>query len=277
MKEGIKILYLLPFFLFFFNSGEILKDNNKTIDPFSEKKLEVGEELVYVVKYSVMRLGEIKIRITNKKEINGKAYYSATADIDSYPSIPFVHLHQVYETTMTPDYYSMFFRGLIKYDDYTTYTEYYFDYSRAKVRVKEGKVSEKNPWIDTTGSIDKKYQDGLSILYYARMNSGKKKKEEIPTFVNEKKVTTDIDFEDEREDVSIEAVDYDVDCVRLEGEANFISIFGLTGRFEGWFSNDEAAIPIKAKMKVILGNITLELKSWKRNGWEPPKYKNYQN
>ena len=55
---------------------------------------------------------------------------------------------------------------------------------------------------------------------------------------------------------------------------DFISIFGLTGYFEGWFSNDEASIPIVAKMKVLIGNITLELKSWKREGWIPPKYKN---
>ncbi len=272
MKAVTKIFFLLTALIFLY-PVEILKADNKISGSSSEKKLEVGEELVYVVKYSVMRLGEIKIRVTDKKEIGGKGYYSAIADIDSYPSIPFVHLHQVYETTMTPDFYSTFFRGLIKHDDYTSYTEYFFDYKHSKVRVREGKVNEKEPWIDTTGNIDKEYQDGLSILFYARMNSGKRKKEEVPVFMNEKKVTTDIDFDGEREGVSIDAVDYDVDCVHLEGEANFISIFGLTGHFEGWFSNDEAAIPIKAKMNVILGNITLELKSWKRNGWQPPKYR----
>jgi len=271
MKEKLKIIFLLPFFLFLGSGKYVVVDKN--IDnPKIEKKLEVGEELVYVVKYSVMRLGEIKLKITDAKKINGKLYYSATADIDSYPSVPFVELHQIYKTTMTPDYYSQYFEGIVKHSDYTSYSKYRFDYDSSDVKIKEGKVGDSTSAIDTTIDINKKYQDGLSIFYYARMNSGQDKKEEIPTFMDKKKATTDISFEDHDEDVSIDAVDYDIDCVHLEGEAHFISIFGLTGDFEGWFSNDEAAIPIKAKMKVLIGNITLELKSWKRNGWEPPKY-----
>ncbi len=86
----------------------------------------------------------------------------------------------------------------------------------------------------------------------------------IPGFVNEKIVYTDINFYNEISGVNIDAVDYDIACVRLDGETNFISIFGLTGYFEGWFSDDEAAVPILAKMKVLIGNITLQLTEWKR-------------
>ena len=272
MKEKLKIIFLLLIFLFL-TSGIYTIRNKNTDTPKQKKKLEVGEELNYVVKYSVMRLGEIKLKITGVKEIKGKFYYSAKADIDSYPSVPFIDLHQVYETTMTPDYYSKYFKGVVKRSDDTTYSEYKFDYGHSLVKIKEENSHETVPELDTTISIDKKCQDGLSLFYYARMNSGQDKREEIPTFIDKKEGTTDISFEENPEDVSIDAVDYDIDCVHLEGEAHFISIFGLTGDFEGWFSNDEAAIPIIAKMKVFIGNITLELKSWKRNGWEPPKYK----
>ncbi len=273
MKDKLKIIFLLPFFIFFLSSGKYVNKNQNRYNPKSEKKLEVGEELVYVVKYTVMRLGEIKLKITDEKKIKGKLFYNARADINSYPDVPFVDLHQIYETQMTNDYYSRHFKGIVNHSDYTSFSEYNFDYEHSIVNVKEGKLNESGSTIDTTIELDKKYQDGLSIFYYARMNSGREKKEEIPTFIDKKKVKTDITFEDNNEDVSIDAVDYDIDCVHLEGEAHFISIFGLTGDFEGWFSNDEAAIPIKAKMKVLIGNITLELKSWKRNGWEPPKYK----
>jgi Protein of unknown function (DUF3108) len=273
MKDNLKFIIVLSFFSFFLVSGVRFDKNINQTDSRFPKKLEVGEELDYVVKYSVMRLGEVKLRITDKKKINGKISYSAVADIDSYPSIPFVKLHQIYETTMTPDYYSKYFKGIIKHSDYTSYSEYHFNYSDSLVDIKQGKIDDQSSTYDTTISVNKKYQDGLSILYYARMNSGHDKEVEIPTFIDKKKVVTDITFEDKSEDVSIDAVDYDIDCVHLEGEAHFISIFGLTGDFEGWFSNDEASIPIKAKMKVLIGNITLELKSWKRTGWNPPKYK----
>jgi len=49
-------------------------------------------------------------------------------------------------------------------------------------------------------------------------------------------------------------------------------VFGLTGGFSGQFSNDNARIPIIARMNVILGSIKVELKSWKREGWRPPKF-----
>ena len=52
----------------------------------------------------------------------------------------------------------------------------------------------------------------------------------------------------------------------LQGNAEFVGIFGLTGEFSGWFWNDDARIPIVAKMQVIIGSVTIELMSWKRPG-----------
>ncbi len=240
----------------------------------SEKKMQVGEELNYIVSYSFINLGEIRIRIKDQKTVNGKNVYNAVAYIDSYDGIPFVNLHQIYETKVNHDYYSDFFRGIVKGEDYTTYTEYYFNYTDSKIRIKKGKFSPRELWTDSTTSAEKQYQDGLSIFFFARMLAGKRNSMLLPCLVNEQKVGTKINFYAEKIPVSISTVDYDVECVRLDGEMDFISIFGLTGYFEGWFSNDEASVPIVAHMKVLIGNIKLELTNWKRIGWIPPKFKN---
>lgn len=239
---------------------------------YSDKKLEVGEELTYVVKYSVMNLGEVRIKIKDKKTVNGKTFFVTYAYIDSYSGIPFVDLHQIYQSFVDQNLYSDYFKALIIGDDYTAYTEYNFNYNKSLIHVIKGKVNPPQIWTDSTTVADKKYQDGLSIFYYARMNTGRKKNENVPCFVTEDKVYTKLNFYDKTEGVSIDAVDYDIACVRLDGETDFISVFGLTGYFEGWFTADEAAVPVIAKMKVIIGNITLELKSWKKEGWTPPKY-----
>jgi hypothetical protein len=81
-----------------------------------------------------------------------------------------------------------------------------------------------------------------------------------------------IDFDGARTKEEIEAVPYPVDVLHFEGEAKFVGVFGLTGGFEGWFSNDAARVPVLAKMKVLIGNIRIELVSWKRTGWTPPRY-----
>jgi hypothetical protein len=238
----------------------------------SDKELEVGEELTYIVSYSFLDLGELRFKVLEKININGQFLYKTICYINSYSSVPFVSLHQIYESKINSNYFTEYFKGLVKDKEYTTYTEYYFDYKNSKVRVKKGKVKPPELWTDSVSWADKQYQDGLSIFYYARMNTGHEKTVTTPCFVNEKRVKTKINFHKTITPVSCPAVKYDIACNYLDGETDFVSVFGLTGKFEGWFSNDKAAIPIVAKMKVIIGNITVKLKQYKRNGWNPPKY-----
>lgn len=239
--------------------------------------MQVGEELTYEVSYSLLKLGTVVLKVKDRKTFNGRTYYLTEAYIDSYPGIPFVDLHQIYQSHVNSNQYSDYFRGLVQYEDYTSYTEYNFNYQKKVLGIKKGRVYPPQVWTDSTTTAEKNYQDGLSIFYFARMNFGKSRSVNIPCFVNEAKVLTKINYYTDTTDISIDAVDYDVSCLYLNGETDFVSVFGLTGHFEGWFSNDEASIPILAKMKVIIGDITLELKKWKRAGWQPPKYTEKKN
>lgn len=256
----------------FFSTSQKSNIVSNTLPNQNDKEIKVGEEITYVVRYGFIKLGEVKLKVLNRKVVNSKEIFSTIAYIDSYSGIPFVDLHQIYYSKVNNSYYSDYFRGLVKKKDYTTFTEYFFDYQKSKIRIKKGKVEPEELWTDSTTFAESMFHDGLSIFYYARMNVGKKKSESLPCFVNEEKVFTRVNYYDKVEKLNIDAVDYDIATVRLDGETDFVSVFGLTGYFEGWFSNDEAAVPIIAKMKVIIGNVTLELKSWKRSGWNPPKY-----
>jgi hypothetical protein len=273
MNKLIVLLLLIPICFFIGGSAPGDKIDKYEFGFFSDKKMEVGEELTYVVSYTFIKLGEVKIVVRDKKEINGQFYYNTVAYINSYSGIPFVSIHQIYESRVNQNYASDFFRGIVKTDKYSSYTEYYFDYGSHKIRIKKGKVSPHQVWTDSTANLNRMTQDGLSIFYYARMNLGTQKTVNIPCFVNEKFENTKINFYTDVRKTEIDAVDYDVSTLRLDGNMNFISIYGLTGYFEGYFSNDEASIPIVAKMKVFLGDVKLELIHWKREGWNPPKYK----
>ena len=272
----LKKIIILLIFLFFYTDVSPKHNIEKYNFSFvSNKNLVVGEKLSYVVKYAFFVLGQVTLEVTGRKEVNNQTTYNTVAYIDSYENIPFVDIHQIYKSIVTDKYYSDYFEGIVKTDDYDTFTDYYFRYDSSKIHVIKGKVSPKQLWTDSSASIesDKRYQDGLSIFYFARMNSGQNKSEDIPGFVDEKKVSTKINFYDKVEDISIDAIDYPVACVKVDGQLDFVSIYGLSGYYEGWFTNDEAAIPILAKMKVMVGNITLELREWNREGWTPPEYK----
>ncbi len=253
-------------------NAQIYSDNNEKHFPTKSEKLFVGEDLTYVVKYAFFNLGEVRFKVLEKTKINNTPVYKTIAYIDSYPDLPLVSLHQVYESYIDTSLFPLKFFAKIFGDD-TVFVKYNF-VDNLKVEMQKGKLVGSEPWLDSTAVIDQKAQDGLSILFYARMNFGETKTLSVPCFVNEKEETTILNFYYESEPVSIDAVDYDVDCLRLDGRTDFVSVYGLTGEFEGWFSNDLFSVPIRAKMNVLIGSINLELIKWNKELWNPPLFKN---
>lgn len=239
---------------------------------YKNKKLVVGEDFTYVVKYAFFRLGEVRFKVVEKTKINNIPVYKTVAYIDSYPDLPFVSIHQVYESYIDSTNFPLRFFARIFGDD-TIFVKYSF-IDDSKIKMQKGKLGSHGLWIDTTASVEKRFQDGLSILFYAMMNIGKEGTIFVPCFVNEKEEIAKINYYSEREPVSIDSVSYEIDCLRLDGETDFVSVYGLTGYFEGWFSNDTFSIPIIAKMHVLIGSVTLELINWNEKLWNPPIFTN---
>jgi hypothetical protein len=228
------------------------------------------EELVYNVRYGFIDLGQVRIRTYATEQVNDSPAYRAKAYIDSYSGVPFVDLHATFESWIDPGMFSRKFIGKSKDGKTWDYARYYFEYPEHRVLIESGKRDTVIDTRDTLG-IEGHVQDGLSLFFYARDRLRSGRKDVIPCVVTEKKVTTSIDFSNDRTTAEVDAVDYPIDVIAFEGTADFVGIFGLTGDFEGWFSNDDARVPIMAKMKVILGSITIELMEWKREGWTPPR------
>ena len=172
------ILFVFGFSWFFPNAP--IQNNQKIID--------VGEEITYVVKYLAFEIGEIKL-IVQKEQIDGiDTVYSAIAYINSYEGIPFVDLHQIYETKFDTKQISKYFKGSILAED-TTYTKYHFNKNKNNIRIIKGRERTNEVWTDSTLTYDRDYQDGLSLFYFARMRTGHQRKVNVPVFINEKLLT----------------------------------------------------------------------------------------
>ena len=232
-----------------------------------------GEELVYNVRYGFIDLGQVRIKIL-PGTVSGKSSlaYQGRAYIDSYSKVPFVDLHAVYESVIDTGMFSRRFVGRQKDNGVWDLSRYDFDYPNKRVLIEVGTRDSVIVRRDTM-AIETPYHDGLSLFFFARAKLFSGLKVNVPTVIKEQKVSTYIDFKDENTSVDLDAVDYPVDVVRFDGNMDFVGIFGLTGGFEGWFSNDEARVPIQAKMKVLIGSVTIELMKWTRPGWDPPRAK----
>ena len=232
---------------------------------------QVGEELTYNVSYTIFDLGQIRIKIADKEVDNGTTKYTAIAYIDTYKGIPFVDLHTIYETKLQSPVYSEWFRARTKQDGKWYAITYDIDYSKRQMDISEGEFGSTNITKKQSVTLDTIYQDGLSLFYFARANVKNHKTINVPTIIQEQKVSTQLNFMNEITTQEIDAVKYPIDVVHFTGRADFVGVYGMSGDFEGWFSNDDASVPIVAKMKVLIGNIRIELMKWKRDGWTPPQ------
>ncbi len=242
----------------------------------TDTMLQVGEELEYRVTYSFFHIGTIRFRVTDREERDGRLVYHTETFIDSNPSLSWltdVHIRFYGETD--EDVYSYWWIGDDSSSKGVEYREIRFDYPNHRMFYEWGKKSpdgqRTRAGIDTV-AVNGRGQDGLSLFFYAREHAREKRTEIVPTFIENKEARTTINFRNDRQEVEIDSVAYPVDAVYLDGRADFVGVFGLTGGFEGWFSNDDARIPIVARLKVILGSIKVELTRWKRGSWMPPRF-----
>jgi len=253
---------------------------SQNLEPLRQNQstLQVGEELEYSVHYSFFNIGRIYFKVTNKEERNGKVIYHAQAIMDSNPSLSWlVDLHIRFYTEMDQDAVTYNWLGEDSTSKKITYRKMQFDYESHKMYYEWGeklRTYEYKKDGACTININNNCHDGLSLFYYAREHVCEKRQIKIPTFVDTNEVTTNVDFGIEHLDEDNDAVNYPIDVMKLDGRADFVGVFGLTGGFEGVFSNDAAGIPITARLKVILGSVKVELKSWKRDNWIPPKATN---
>ncbi|MGE5480264.1 MAG: DUF3108 domain-containing protein [Chloroflexota bacterium] len=230
-----------------------------------------GEELEYEVSFLGVKLGSIKMYSERVETMDGKKTYKSKALIDSYKGIPFVDLHAVFESWMDPSLaFSHKFAGNQKVDDKTwAYQKFYFDYSKGVI--KNQKWLNRELVYENDLKFANKCNDGNSLFFFARQYVDSKKSAKAPTIVDKEVGYTYINFYGKREKVEIDAIDYPVRTIYFDGRIDWQGVYGLKGKFQGWFSDDEARIPIKAKMNVYVGNVVIELVKWKRPGWTPPK------
>jgi hypothetical protein len=235
------------------------------------------EDLLYEVSYAGIKLGRIRIRTQATDTIDGETRYHAMAYVDSYEGIPFVNIHVVDSTHMNTAFYSKGFDAFERSGDNWLKESSRYDLNNHIIIIEKTLHKElHSPVIgeatyDTVRNVEDQILDGLSMFFFARSHVRETASMNIPTVVYAKQGTTEFHFGTERKMEEIDALkDQLIRVVGLEGAAHFKGLYGMTGDFHGWFTDDAASIPVKAELGVFIGNVTIELIWWRRHDWEPP-------
>lgn len=249
-----------------FGSDNVVPITEASFPPMNNVLLD-GEELIYEVSWTMFKLGMIRVRSRPDR--------TAFAWIDSY-DLPFVDLHSMYQTSMDSNFFSLASYSLDKADSGWSGLRYTSDPLNRRVYIE--KVRKKTPGadpyelsvVDTISFQTLRFVDGLSISYLPRLLLHSNQSVSVPTILKGKRGSTTFHFAGKRVKERIGALNDPVRVVEVKGTTDVVGIYGMTGDFTGWFSDDSSGVPIKGRLKVLIGSVTVELIQWNRKGWRPP-------
>lgn len=252
----------LPVMLFF-----LLTCNNHLCAGNNRLKWQIGEELTYKVKWSLVRLGTLRLQILDTLRFNNSRAYHVRLLMDSNPLLFFVNMHNVYETIFNDEYHVLLFRAHEKIDNVTYKTEYRFNYQDSTIQINMTDVKDTSKVIIRTDPLNESILDGTSMIYYARANCTLVRTDTLIAFFEARRGKVAINFKNQLENIKISALPEKVSSHFLDGEVKMKGIAGLTGPFKGWFAGPPYHPPLKAQLKVFIGNVNVELEEWKN--WQP--------
>jgi len=232
-----------------------------------------GEELRYKVKWTFFRLGTVTLKTVIDSSCHGANEIKLVMTVESNPDLSFVWIREFNESVVDEST-SLSKRFHARHRNGETYLELWHEFDQS-LRRATWRMVDKNTGAqlqaDTLSGVPS-YVEGPSLFFYTRCISHRTGTMMIPTLVEGKIAPTDLSFDAATENQEIDAIRYPLRVRKFTGVAHWQggTEAGLSGAFSGWISDDDAAVPLVAEVKVILGSIRLELESWTRPGWVPP-------
>jgi len=233
-------------------------------------KWQIGEELVYKVKWSFIRLGTLKLVVEDTLHLDEQFVYHVRLYIDSNPLLFFVNMHSVYDSYIDDLFRIHLFTADEKIDNVTYKAEYLFNYADSIIHVDMASVEDPGKKIIKDLPLTEKIMDGTTMIFYARQNAAFARTDTVTSFFEAKKGKVAINFKGKKGDIKIDALNTSLKTYYVDGMVRMKGIAGLSGPYKGWFAMDSQRPPLKAELKVFIGHVSVELEDWKK--WTPVFY-----
>lgn len=214
----------------------------------------VGENLIFDLKYGIIKAAEAKMQITNFDKVYDADVFHSKFSVDTTPTFSFFYkVEDRYETYFdVKDYFSWKFSQKIKEGSYRR--EFYatFDYNNNIAQTNFGDFP-----------ISTKVNDVISAFYFTRTIDYKDfkpgQKIYLSNFYKDKTHPLEVKFLG-RQKINVPAGTFN--CIVIEPFMKEGALFKSEGRVLVYLSDDELKIPILIKTKVLIGSIDAELKSY---------------
>jgi len=232
-----------------------------------------GETLRYSVTWKFLRLGTLSIRTERDTTSSDGSEFTVIMKVESNPTLQFLWIREVNEAHIeASSVTSRHFLARHRNGDDLVEIRHQFDpATRTAITSLTDMNMGKLLRCDTVYNATP-YVDGASLVFKARELSRTIGRVPVPTMIDGRLCNTTLEMGGDVESLHIDAWGQEIRTRRYSAHADWTggTSSGLGGESTGWVSDDEAAVPIRAEMKILLGSIVLELEQWTRTGWVPP-------
>lgn len=218
-----------------------------------------GEELIYKVKWGFLRLGTLKMQVLDPLQIDDQKIFHIRLYLDSNPVLFFVNMHNVYDTFIDEHLQPHMHLSQEKIDNVDYRSIHRINYDESTVHVQLINLQDPTHNLTDTVKFSQPPYDGISMTFYARATTENVRRDTLLSYFGNKQGNVLINFRGKQQSpLNRWAKDHD-HLYFVDGNIMLVGIAGLTGPFMGWFSTNPQRIPIKAQLKVFLGNVHVEL------------------
>lgn len=232
-----------------------------------------GETLRYKVKWTFLRLGTITLWTEKDTTSTDGSDFKVVLKVESNPDLRFIWIQEINESHVDAAEISTrhFVARHRNGDDLLEIRQRYDPATRTAFASMVDMNTGRELGSDTIQHAPP-FVDGPALLCRARALSRSRGTFHLPTMVSGRIQNTTLDFDSAIENLETDAWGKEIRTRRYSGHADWTgaTTSGLGGDFTGWVSDDDAAVPIRAEMKILIGSIVLELEEWTRPGWVPP-------
>lgn len=261
IRKSISILALCLPALFTQAQDSLIHFSGAERPPSTHDLLQWHEVFTYEVRYSIFKLGEVRVEVVKDTVYQGRKSWYLQTVITSSPGIPFVgkeenHYNSIFEPTDSLPHTLVFWTDNVdeeKYDD----SRYRFDYKLNKVY---GREEQRTDTLD----LEEPASSGQLIFVISRFFAGTNESFKIPIFLNLEKGYIKVTNTTEKEMREYEAFSEPVETYYSEGISTIEGPFGFKGNFKAWHLADDLRMPLEAHVRVWLGNVKVRLIDYKK-------------
>ena len=245
-------------------SSDSVKSINRVDNPpiYDNKAFELGEELVFKIRYGFVKAGKAVMKIKSLEERGSKMVYHIQTTARSVSGFDWIYKVRD-EVNSFVDYHGLYplrFEKKLREGGYKAdlFVDYFHEDSIAKVEfIRYEKNMDVRKIKKSTIKIPPYANDILSAFYLVR-NQNIEVGKPIYLTTNEKEKVYDLEISVYgKEIIEVEAGKFR--CFQIEPLLKGEGIFKQKGRLKVWLTDDEYKIPVQMTSEVVIGHITTEL------------------